>query len=399
MARKPMNKGKQLRIFLATAFFVIISLLPFIRAEGGSVSYVYDELNRLIQAIYDDGTIITYTYDKVGNRLVKDISFLQEAVSPPSKPTGPTGGTAEVLYSYSSAGSSSDLGHPVQYLFDWGDGTNSGWLPAGQTSASKFWPLAGPYEVKVKARCANHNFIVSDWSEGLPVNIVPIQIALQSPLDNAAFNSCSLIAKYQSSFTWTANWTFAQYTIRFSISPTDFATQGVLITKVALSGTSSSWTPTISLWKTIMIRSNNKGNIRDIYWKVIGTRADKKTVESEVRSFRIGDRQEVMIDAPADGAILPSDTLPTFNFNSSCNVKFRLEFSPMETFSVPTKIEAYIFTISNPNVETSLQKTLTKLQWNAVRTLVGKKTGYFRIKAHDGINRETISEVRSFTIQ
>jgi hypothetical protein len=122
-------------------------------------------------------------------------------------------------------------------------------------------------------------------------------------------------------------------------------------------------------------------------------------VESEVRSFRIGDRKEVMIDAPANGATLPSGTLPTFNFSSSCNVKFRLEFSPMETFSVPTKIEAYIFTTANPNVETSLQKTLTKLQWNAVRTLVGKKTGYFRIKAHDGINRETISEVRSFTIQ
>jgi hypothetical protein len=148
-----------------------------------------------------------------------------------------------------------------------------------------------------------------------------------------------------------------------------------------------------------MTRSNNKGNIRDIYWKVIGTRADKKTVESEVRSFRIGDRQKVMIDTPANGAILPSGTLPTFNFDSNCNVKFRLEFSSVSNFSAPTKIKAYIFTTPDPNVQISLEKTLTKLQWNAVRTLVGKKTGYFRIKAYDGINRETISEVRSFTIQ
>jgi hypothetical protein len=132
---------------------------------------------------------------------------------------------------------------------------------------------------------------------------------------------------------------------------------------------------------------------------MIGTRADKKTVESEVRSFRIGDPQKVMIKAPANGAKLPPGTLPTFNFDSSCNVRFRLEFSSVGNFSVPTKIKAYIFTTSNPNVETSLQKTLTKLQWNAVKTLVGAGTGYFRIKAYDGINRETISDVRSFTIQ
>ena len=31
--------------------------------------YVYDEYNRLIQVIYEDGKRVTYTYDAVGNRL------------------------------------------------------------------------------------------------------------------------------------------------------------------------------------------------------------------------------------------------------------------------------------------------------------------------------------------
>ena len=36
-------------------------------------------------------------------------------------------------------------------------------------------------------------------------------------------------------------------------------------------------------------------------------------------------------------------------------------------------------------------------QWTTVKKLVG--TGYFRIRAWDGLNRESVSEVRSFTVQ
>jgi YD repeat-containing protein len=37
-------------------------------AATGSVSYVYDDLGRLVEVVYDDGTIIQYTYDAAGNR-------------------------------------------------------------------------------------------------------------------------------------------------------------------------------------------------------------------------------------------------------------------------------------------------------------------------------------------
>jgi YD repeat-containing protein len=32
-------------------------------------AYIYDELNRLTQVIYEDGRVVTYAYDAAGNRI------------------------------------------------------------------------------------------------------------------------------------------------------------------------------------------------------------------------------------------------------------------------------------------------------------------------------------------
>jgi hypothetical protein len=192
---------------------------------------------------------------------------------------------------------------------------------------------------------------------------------------------------------------FPQYTILLSTSPTDFETQGVLITKAVLPGTAHNWVPTATLWKTILTLSHNKGNIRDIYWKVIGTKADEKTVESPVRSFAIVDTQKVTIVSPSNNTVLPTGLIPSFEFNSNCNTKFTLEISPFGDFNSPAKIRSFAFTTKDPNVEAVVKRTLTYLQWTSVKTLIGKEKSYFRIKAWDGLNRETVSETRSFTIQ
>jgi YD repeat-containing protein len=384
-------------LFLIVVICVVTPLPSVTQVQAANVSYVYDELNRVIQAIYDDGKIVNYAYDKAGNRFVKDIAVLQETVSTPSKPTGPRNGTAEVSYSYSTGRSSSDLGHPIQYLFDWGDETNSGWLPAGQ-KGEKAWATSGHYDIKVRARCASHNFILSAWSETLSVDIAPIQIDLQFPSNEAAFNCCSLVTNYQPAFDWASNWAFPQYTILLSTSPTDFTTQGVLIAKATV-GINQHWTPTATLWKTILTSSHNKGNIQDIYWKVVGTKADKKTVESPVRSFGIEGPQKVTIVAPSNNAVLPSGVSPSFEFNSNCNTRFTLEISPSGDFSSSIKIRSFAFTTKDPNVEAVVKRTLTSLQWISVKPLIDKGQGYFRIKAWDGLNRETVSETRSFSIQ
>jgi YD repeat-containing protein len=58
---------------------------------GAGRSYVYDELNRLIQVIYQDGSRVTYTYDALGNRLGTETQVID--TTPPTTTASPPGGT------------------------------------------------------------------------------------------------------------------------------------------------------------------------------------------------------------------------------------------------------------------------------------------------------------------
>ena len=330
--------------------------------------------------------------------LLKYFSISPETISIPTISVGPPEGTTGTVYTYSAEGGDSNLGHPIQYQFDWGDGTNSGWLPPKKTSASKSWSSGGTFNVKAQARCASHNSVVSSWSEPLLVNIIPSSITLQLPSSAGTFAACTLISTYQPTFSWSAIGTFTNYSILFSTSEMDFSTRGILIAKANVRGAGNSWTPAIGLWKKIMTLSNNNGTIREVYWKVIGTMPDRTTVESEVRSLSIENPQPVTINAPQENIPLPSDVPPTFEFKSNCNVKFRLEFSPSNDSWEPKTVKGFTITTRDPNLSDGIVRTLTQGQWNAVRKLVGIG-GYFRIKAWDAIKRETVSEVRPFTIQ
>jgi hypothetical protein len=198
-----------------------------------------------------------------------------------------------------------------------------------------------------------------------------------------------LINTSQPSFDWTATETFTKFKILFSMSPTDFKTFGVLITKANISGTKNNWTPSIQIWKKIMTSSYNKGTVQGVHWKITGTRSDNTITESEVRRFHIGAPRAVTIHSPFDGAALSSMT--PFDFNANCNVKFRLEFSTLGNFSDSRKIKGF-------NFRTGMSR-LNSFQWVIVKNLLGTTgTGYFRIKAWDALNRQTTSEPRSFTL-
>ncbi|MFH1022177.1 MAG: C1 family peptidase [Planctomycetota bacterium] len=92
-----------------------------------------------------------------------------ENVSTPSQPAGSSSGYCNSSYSYSTGGSSSSLGHSLEYRFDWGDGNYSNW--SSSSTASKTWYFAGEYAVKAQARCATDTSIVSEWSSGAVVTI------------------------------------------------------------------------------------------------------------------------------------------------------------------------------------------------------------------------------------
>ena len=52
----------------------------------------------------------------------------------------------------------------MRYKFDWGDGTDSGWLAQGTTTASHAWTATGAFSVRAMAECATHTSILSAWS-------------------------------------------------------------------------------------------------------------------------------------------------------------------------------------------------------------------------------------------
>jgi hypothetical protein len=93
--------------------------------------------------------------------------------NPPTKPTTPQGNREGIIgqnYTYSTSSTDSD-GDQISYLFDWGDGTTSGWFGfynSGATISSIHkWIVQGSYSIKVKAK--DIHGAVSDWSEPLPI--------------------------------------------------------------------------------------------------------------------------------------------------------------------------------------------------------------------------------------
>lgn len=221
------------------------------------------------------------------------------------------------------------------------------------------------------------------------------QVNLVSPGDGEIFGPCSMIDSYQPSFKWSSDETFKSFTIQFSTSSTDFEAGKILSAQV--SGTKFKWKPEITSWLKIMKKSYNFGDVRDIYWKVTGKKPDDARIESEVWSFQVGPTQPVILNSPVDGQRLDSAIAPTFSFTVNCNVKFMLEFSLLANFSDPAQIWGFPSSRKDPNAKPVKNQTLTWDQWTLVKKKLGTQ-GYFRVKAWDSINRETISEVRSIEI-
>lgn len=156
-----------------------------------------------------------------------------EAVSPPNVLTGPTSGMTGVAYSYTAAGSSSSLGHSIQYQFDWkGDGTVlSSW---GSAAQSMTWTAGSTYQVRARARCATHTTLVSDWSNSLSVSIrvpgfpVVSSFAIKSGasstgkraviLNNAATNKPMYYMASESSSFVGGSWRFYSQKPKFTLS-------------------------------------------------------------------------------------------------------------------------------------------------------------------------------------
>jgi PKD repeat protein len=92
----------------------------------------------------------------------------------PSKPTGQTRGKWGVEYTYRSSTTDSDS-NEIYYLFDWGDGTDSGWIgpyDSGVTVEAKHkWDKEDGNNFQIKVKAKDDYGDESPWSDPLPITM------------------------------------------------------------------------------------------------------------------------------------------------------------------------------------------------------------------------------------
>jgi hypothetical protein len=216
-------------------------------------------------------------------------------------------------------------------------------------------------------------------------------ITLQNPPNNTYFNACSLHSA--AIFSWSTEGQFKVYEIQFDSD--DTFTSPV---KIKVSGNFSEVLVTPNIWKRVLLVSGKSGGT--IYLKVIGTRDNKTTEVSEVRSIVIDPPQPV---SNPNISSTNKNSLPELSWKNNCNTKFKVWFGNDPHFTMSgVKKKAISFNDSNPNDNGGIFKNgLTSGQWTSIRKLVKDTSGstiYWYIESWDGLKRYNKSDVINFVL-
>ncbi len=308
-----------------------------------------------------------------------------ETVSIPTTLSGPISGIKGISYAYSTGGSISNLGHLVEYQFDWGDGSLSDW--SASTTAPKAWSSPGIYAVRSRARCETHPQVISEWSSGLIVNITNL-ISLRFPSEGASFGACSLYAP--PSFAWDVGEPFRIYEIQFSPS-LDFSSVPV---SMRVFGEAREVLMRLFMWRNVLSIPGPSGGM--VYWRVAGARTDRTTATSKIRSMVVEPAQKV---ADPTLSSTSKSTVPVLSWENHCNVRFKVWFGDDINF---TKNTSYTFNLRNPMENGGIStRQLAPSQWNAIRRLVGDASGstiYVYVESRDGVGRYSTTDAMEFVL-
>jgi len=95
-----------------------------------------------------------------------------KAPDKPETPDGSRSGESGTEYNYTTSTSDPE-GDQLHYWFDWGEGTNSGWLgpydSGEEISTTHIWDSKGNYELRVKAK--DMDGAQSEWSDPLKISM------------------------------------------------------------------------------------------------------------------------------------------------------------------------------------------------------------------------------------
>lgn len=134
----------------AHAYSGYTPLMP--SGQTGSMSYIWNISGTyVVKSQAKDSAGFTSNWS---NGLTVIVSSSNQ---PPNTPTvnGPATGKKGIVYEF-TANTTDPNGDMIEYFFDWGDGTNTGWLTMVNSgtavSANHSWTTKGTFTVKVKAR-------------------------------------------------------------------------------------------------------------------------------------------------------------------------------------------------------------------------------------------------------
>ena len=308
-----------------------------------------------------------------GSRTVT-ISPPPETVSAPTTLSGQMSGTAGVSYPYTTGGSSSSYGHSIHYFFDWGDGSNSGWLAVGTSSASKSWSSSGTYSVKAQARCYTHNTVFSSWTN-------PISVAISAPIPGTL--SITPSGGFSASGSQGGPFSPASqiYTLRNGGGTTLNWTASRAQNWVNLSSTSGALAAGASTTVTVSINSNanglNPGNYSDTVTFTNTTNGNGNTTRPVALAVQAIPSTQVTVLAPNGGEIMPMGSTQTIRWDApSQAIKFRLFYSVNNgaTWKRITQNDVTVKTYSwiVPKLAKTKKQCLVKVVgYNSARQVVG----------------------------
>jgi len=217
------------------------------------------------------------------------------------------------------------------------------------------------------------------------------KIILIAPDQGATYTACSYYTLPL--FKWDTTEVFKSLEIHFS-SQNNFAT----LLKVRGKPELKELSMTSFVWKKVLLLPGPSGGT--VYWRVVGTKADRTVVMSNVRSFNIEEPKEVGSPKIAPTSIAG---LPTLSWTNNCNIKFKVWFGNDPDCTKPgIKKKALTFNISNPNDNGGVfTKQLTSGQWTSIHKLVGSVPGsviYWYVESWDVVKRYKKTSVMSFTL-
>lgn len=202
-----------------------------------------------------------------------------ETVSAPTTPSGPTSVTRGLSYTYTTGGSSSSLGNPLQYRFTWGDGTDSGWLANGTTSSSHAWSSTGTKSVTAQARSVPTGVLSSASTARSVAVAAPYAnfsisssslhtydswvLTVTSNIANTAFTLCAIVPGQGQSCTpnWGTTGSNGGLSVPGSIPPGNLGTWEEWIEFPTLGVSSNHITFTVSDYATVSLNPSGGGHV------------------------------------------------------------------------------------------------------------------------------------------